>query len=183
MDELIELTTHGVSLIDFFMLSSKIVCFFEDFQVKVVDLRWKRVTKEFNLQEIENFEISEQEEEDKIVSASFEKDAQLFAVACVDSVHVFGFNDENFEELLEHYISTSKKNVVEVIFMGYSLILVQDMEEEFSCMVFDMESGMTEGDLRIPKLDEDARLILRPGNQCFYYVSNNIIGGVEVPSM
>jgi len=50
------------------------LCIFEDFQVQEIDLKNKCISKSYNLQEIEGFEISEEVEEDKVISFSLEKD-------------------------------------------------------------------------------------------------------------
>jgi len=42
--------------------------------VQEIDLKLKCVTKSYNLQEVEGFEISEDVEEDKIVAFALEKD-------------------------------------------------------------------------------------------------------------
>lgn len=61
-------------LVDFFFLNSKMLCIFEDFQVQELDLDTRQVSKSYNLQEIEGFEISEEAEEDKVVAFALEKD-------------------------------------------------------------------------------------------------------------
>jgi len=53
------------------------------------------VSKSYNLQEIEGFEISEDVEEDKVMAFSLEKDVQLVSVACMCNVHVFEYSEDN----------------------------------------------------------------------------------------
>ena len=50
------------------------ICIFQDFQVHEVDLTTKEVSKSYNLQEIEGFEISEDCEEDMVMAFALEKD-------------------------------------------------------------------------------------------------------------
>lgn len=61
----------------------------------------KEVSKSFNLQEVEGFEISEDVEEDKVVAFALEKDVMLVSIACRTSVHVFEFLEED-EPCLGH---------------------------------------------------------------------------------
>lgn len=64
----------GFKLVDFYFLDTKMICFFENFQVQEIDLRTKEMEKSYNLQEIEGFEISEDAEEDLVVATALEKD-------------------------------------------------------------------------------------------------------------
>lgn len=64
----------------------------------------------YNLQEIEGFEISEDAEEDKVVATAFEKDVQLLGVACVDTVHIFEYVEED-ETSLAHVTKISQANI------------------------------------------------------------------------
>ena len=84
----------GFKLIDFYFMDTKMICFFENFQVQEIDLRTKEMEKTYNLQEIEGFEISEEAEEDKVFATALEKDVQLLGVACVDTVHIFEYTEE-----------------------------------------------------------------------------------------
>lgn len=77
------------------------ICIFQDFQVHEVDLTTKEVSKSYNLQEIEGFEISEDCEEDMVIAFALEKDVQLIGVACVTSVHIFDYTEEE-ENSLTH---------------------------------------------------------------------------------
>ena len=77
------------------------MCIFENFQVQEIDLRTRDLEKSYNLQEIEGFEISENAEEDRVVAAALEKDVQLLGVACIDSVHIFEYTEDE-ENSLNH---------------------------------------------------------------------------------
>jgi hypothetical protein len=76
------------------------------------------VVKEYNLQEVEGFEVSE-DTEDKVIDFVMEKDVQLLGVACVDSVHIFEYSEEE----LVHVAKIEKANVTRVIFVEYILVM------------------------------------------------------------
>jgi hypothetical protein len=55
------------------------------------------VIKDYNLQEIEGFEVSEDAEDDRVLAFSLEKDVQLVGISCLDAVHIFEYSED--EEL------------------------------------------------------------------------------------
>lgn len=57
-----------------FVLGQKLICFFTNFEVREISLVNKELQKEYNLQEIEGFEISDELEETSIISFITEKD-------------------------------------------------------------------------------------------------------------
>ena len=81
-------------LVGFYFLPTRMMVIYESFQVQEIDLATKEVVRDYNLQEIEGFEISEDAEEDKVVDFVLEKDVQLLGVACVDKVHIFEYSEE-----------------------------------------------------------------------------------------
>lgn len=58
----------------FFFLPTRMMVIYESFQVQEIDLASKEVVRDYNLQEIEGFEISEEAEEDRVVDFVLEKD-------------------------------------------------------------------------------------------------------------
>ncbi len=78
-----------------FIIGQKLICLFDNFEVREISLVMKELTNEFNLQEIEGFEISDELEKTSIVSFIAEKDLQIFSIACEDSVHIFDYSDES----------------------------------------------------------------------------------------
>jgi WD40 repeat protein len=91
-------------------MNTKMICFFENFQVQEIDLRTKEIEKSYNLQEIEGFEISEDAEMDLVIATALEKDVQLLGVACVDTVHIFEYTEED-ENSLAHVTKIEQSNV------------------------------------------------------------------------
>ena len=150
---------------------------YESFQVQEIDLATKEVVRDYNLQEIEGFEISEEAEEDRVVDFVLEKDVQLLGVACVDKVHIFEYSEEE----LTHVAAIDKANVQKVIFVEYILVMAQDEATKVNLMCYDLESESVTSSLQIDKPDN--KLILQTGNQCLYFVSGPKIGKIEVPEM
>ena len=83
------------------------------------------MTKSFNLQEVEGFEISEDVEDDKVCAFSLEKDVMLVSIACKTVVHVFEYLEED-EPCLGHIACVEKANISSLLFVNYHLIMVQD---------------------------------------------------------
>jgi hypothetical protein len=70
-----------------------------------------------------------------------------------------------------------------MFFVQYMLVLVQRLDEgEVTVSTFDLESGITEGSLKIP-CQSTASLMIEPGNECFYFVTGSEIGKIEVPAL
>jgi hypothetical protein len=61
-------------IVGFFFLPTRMMVIYESFQVQEIDLASKEVVRDYNLQEIEGFEISEEAEEDRVVDFVLEKD-------------------------------------------------------------------------------------------------------------
>lgn len=57
-----------------FIIGQRLICFFDNFEVREISLVMKELNNEFNLQEIEGFEISDELEKTSIVSFITEKD-------------------------------------------------------------------------------------------------------------
>lgn len=119
----------NAKLVDYFFMNSKMICVYEDFQVQEVDIARREVTKAFNLQEVEGFEISEDVEEDKVVAFSLEKDVMLVSIACMTSVHVFEYQEDE-EIFLAHISAIPKAAISSLVFVSYHLIMVQDLAEQ-----------------------------------------------------
>lgn len=127
------------------------MCIFEDFRVQEIDIKSKEVERTYNLQEIEGFEISEELEEDQVVAFALEKDVQLIAVACKEFVHIFEYQEEASGNTLSHITKVDKANVKKLLFVEYILVMVQEKEgdSEFHVSTFNLDSGMTEGEMVI----------------------------------
>ena len=114
---------HAIGLpslpVGFFFLPTRMMVIYESFQVQEIDLASKELVRDYNLQEIEGFEISEEAEEDRVVDFVLEKDVQLLGVACVDKVHIFEYSEEE----LTHVATIDKANVQKVIFVEYILVM------------------------------------------------------------
>jgi hypothetical protein len=54
-----------------------------------------------------------------VIDFVMEKDVQLLGVACVDSVHIFEYSEEE----LVHVAKIEKANVMRVIFVEYILVM------------------------------------------------------------
>lgn len=109
-------------LIDFYFLTNKMVLIYENFEVQEINIADKTM-KTYNLQEIENFEISEEVEEDKVIAFALEKDVQLLGVACVDTVHIFQYNEEE-EISLEHLTQIAQQGIVNLLVVESQIIMV-----------------------------------------------------------
>ena len=127
---------------------------YSNFQVQEIDLASKEVVRDYNLQEIEGFEISEEAEEDKVVDFVLEKDVQLLGVACVDKVHIFEYSEEE----LTHVAAIDKANVQKVIFVEYILVMAQDETTKVNLMCYDLETESVTSTIQIDKPDN--KLIL-----------------------
>ena len=57
-----------------FIIGQRLICFFDNFEVREISLVMKELNNQFNLQEIEGFEISDELEKTSIVSFITEKD-------------------------------------------------------------------------------------------------------------
>ena len=166
------------------------MCVFENFQVQEIDLRTKEVQKNYNLQEIEGFEVSEDAEDDRVVAFALEKDVQLLGVACTDTVHIFEYAEEEATSL-SHVARIDKAHVAQLVFVEYILVMVQepadqndqDQQAEVTIMCYDLESGGVTGATRIQKASNTSRVLVEPGNECVYFVAGAQIGKMEVPSM
>lgn len=119
------LSGHG-KLVEFFFLGARMMCIFEDFQVQEIDIKSKTVTKSYNLQEIEGFEISEELEEDKVLAFTIEKDVQLMAVACMEFIHIFEYTEEPDGNSLSHITKVDLKGVNKLLFVEYVLIMARE---------------------------------------------------------
>lgn len=115
-------------LVDYYFVNSKMICVYDDFTVQEIDIKSQEITKSFNLQEIEGFEISDEVELDKAIAFALEKDVMLVSVACVTQVHIFEFVEEE-ERFLNHIAVVKKENITALHFVDYHLIMVQDEKE------------------------------------------------------
>ena len=103
------------------------------------------------MQEIEGFEISEDAEMDLVIATALEKDVQLLGVACVDTVHIFEYTEED-ENSLAHVTKIEQANVSQLVFVEYILTMVQeqkDSETEVKILCFDLESEDIKGTTQI----------------------------------
>ena len=69
--------------------------------------------------------VVEEAEEDKVVSFVVEKDVQLLGVACIDTVHIFEFSEEDDTNSLTHVIKIEKANITKLIFVQYILAMIK----------------------------------------------------------
>ena len=159
-------------------MASKMMCIFENFDVMEIDLATKDI-KSYNLQEIENFEISEEVEEDKVISFALEKDIQLVGVSCVDRVHIFEYTEE--DETMGHVACIEKASITEVLFVNYSMILVQQTDEGITLFLFDIENHEIKAEYSIAKPSPEAQLKVVGGNECIYFAIGTQIGKIESP--
>ena len=112
-------------LVEWFFLNTRMLLLYDTFEVQEIELASKEVVRSYNLQEIEGFEISEEAEEDKVVSFVVEKDVQLLGVACIDTVHIFEFSEEDDTNSLTHVIKIEKANITKLIFVQYILAMIK----------------------------------------------------------
>ena len=166
-------------LVDYHFKASKLMCMFENFDVMEIDLVTKNI-KTYNLQEIENFEISEEVEEDKVISFALEKDIQLVGVSCVDRVHYFEYTEE--DDTMSHVACIEKANIIEVLFVNYSMSLVQKADEGFNFFLFDMENQEIKAEYTIAKPSPESQLQVAGGSECIYFAIGTQIGKVELIS-
>ena len=90
-----ELSDQIVPLVSFSFLNTKIMAIFENFEVREIDLRTKEISKSYNLQEIEGFELDEEIENPKVRAFALEKDVQLIAIADDKFVHIFEYSEDD----------------------------------------------------------------------------------------
>lgn len=110
-------------LVDYFFVNNKMLCVFENFEVREIDINTNEVTKQFNLQEIEGFEISEEVEDDHVVTFKLDKDVMLLGVSLKSSVFVFEYNEE--EEIPLSMIATiPSPNITSLVFVDYNLVMI-----------------------------------------------------------
>lgn len=69
-----ELYDQTMPLVSFSFLNTKIMAIFENFEVREIDLRTKEISKSYNLQGIEGFELDEEIENPKVRAFALEKD-------------------------------------------------------------------------------------------------------------
>ena len=141
-------TDSNARLVDFFFISSRMLCLFEDFQVQEIDIESREVIKLYNLQEIEGFEISEDVEEDKVVAFALEKDVQLVSVACMTQVHVFEYTEEE-EQSLNHVAVIPNPDITQLVFVDYILVMVQDLKDHIKIVCWDPDTEDTAGSIQI----------------------------------
>jgi hypothetical protein len=153
------------------------IVIFENFQVQEFDLSTKEIVRNYNLQEIEGFEISDAVEEDKVIDFVLEKDMQLLAVASMDKVHIFEYSEDS----ISYVNKIEEGNVKRVIFSEYSLVMAQEESTQINLLCFDLESEQVSGSLKIDKPDN--QLILQTGSSCFYFVTGPKFGKIELPEM
>lgn len=60
-----------------------------------------------------------------MVASALEKDVQLLGVACVDSVHIFEYAEDE-EQSLIYVTKISKADVTMLVFVEYILVMVQE---------------------------------------------------------
>lgn len=174
----------NVKLVDYFFINSKMICVYEDFQVQEVDIAKREVTKSFNLQEVAGFEISEEVEEDKVVAFSLEKDVMLVSIACVSTVHVFEYQEDE-DVFLGHISAVPKAGISSLLFVSYHLIMVQDLPEQQKVEVslWDPDTDSITGSAEIEKDQSASKVLLQPGNECLYFAAGSILGKMELPSL
>lgn len=93
-----------------------------------MDLDTRQVSKSYNLQEIEGFEISEEAEEDKVVAFALEKDVQLLGVVCVDAVHIFEYSEDT-ENSLSHVTCVSQPDIIKIVFVDYHIVMEKKVKD------------------------------------------------------
>lgn len=163
-------------LVDYHFMPNKMMCIFENFDVMEIDIQTKNI-QTYNLQEIENFEISEEVEEDKVVGFALEKDIQLVGVSCVDRVHIFEFTEE--DDMMTHVACIEKPNITEVLFVNYALTLIQKGDDGFNFFLFDMENHEIKAEYHLAKPAPESQLQVVGGSECIYFAIGSQIGKVE----
>jgi hypothetical protein len=154
-------------------MNTKMICFFENFQVQEIDLRTKEIEKSYNLQEIEGFEISEDAEMDLVIATALEKDVQLLGVACVDTVHIFEYTEED-ENSLAHVTKIEQANVSQLVFVEYILTMVQEQKDsatEVKILCFDLESEDIKGTTQIEKTSSTSKVLIESADGCMFFVA------------
>lgn len=181
--DFMKLNLDDSRLVDFFFLNTKMVCIFESFQVHEIDIASKIVEKSYNLQEIEGFEISEELEDDRVTAFALEKDVQLLSVACLTNVHIFEYSEEE-ENSLTHVAKIEKADIEQLIFVGYYLVMQQNLKEQkqIQIMCYDPDSEETKGSTLIDA-SKCEKVILQTGNECVYFGAGTELGRIEVPTM
>lgn len=171
-------------LVDYFFMNSKMICVYEDFQVQEVDIAKREVVKSFNLQEVEGFEISEDVEEDKVVAFSLEKDVMLVSIACMTTVHVFEYQEDE-EVFLALITAIPKSGISSLLFVSYHLIMVQDLAEhqKIEVSLWDPDSDSITCTTEIQKDQTESKILLQSGNECLYFTVGSVIGKMELPSL
>lgn len=127
-------------LIDYYLLTQRIICVFEDGSVKEIGIKTGELEKDFNLGDIEGFE----KPEGKILAFCLEKDVQLMAVSFESGVHVFEYDEEATKEEtgLSPVTSLEETKVMRLIFAEYCLIMVQNLDGKFIIKCSDLDSQL-----------------------------------------
>lgn len=172
------------SLVNYFFVNSKMICVYSDFTVQEIDLNLQEVTKTFNLQEIEGFEISEEVEEDKAIAFVLEKDVMLVSIACVTQVHIFEYSEDE-EKLLNYIACVPKSNVSTLLFVDYHLLMVQDLKENDKILIscWDPDSESVQHSSEIERDTSGSKAILQSGSECIYFTQGLSLGKIGIPSM
>ena len=124
-------------MVDYYLLSSRIICIFEDGGVKEIGIQSGELEKDYNLAEIDGFE----KPEGKVIAFCLEKDVQLAAVSFESSVFVFEYDEENTEGIgLSQITKFDEASVMRLIFAEYYLIMVQNQDGKFIFKCSDLDS-------------------------------------------
>ena len=174
-------TDSNARLVDFFFMSSRMICIFEDFQVQEIDIESREVIKLYNLQEIEGFEISEDVEEDKVMAFALEKDVMLVSVACMTQVHVFEYTEEE-EQSLAHVATIPNPDITEIVFVDYILVMVQDLKDHIKIMCWDPDTENTAGSIEVEG-GGSTKALIQAGSECIYFTAGSQVGKIKVPEM
>lgn len=111
-----------------------------------MDLDTRQISKSYNLQEIEGFEISEEAEEDKVVAFALEKDVQLLGVVCVDAVHIFEYSEDE-ENSLNHVTCVAQPGVGKIVFVDYHIVMEKQVkgQDAVELLCYDPDGASIKG--------------------------------------
>lgn len=148
-----------------------------------MDLDTRQVSKSYNLQEIEGFEISEEAEEDKVVAFALEKDVQLLGVVCVDAVHIFEYSEDE-ENSLSHVTCVPQPGVSKLVFVDYHIVMEKKVKDQdvIELLCYDPDGASIKGQLQI-EVNNTQKLVIEPGSECIYVAAGTHLSKILVPSM
>lgn len=83
---------------------------------------------------------------------------------------------------MAHVACIDKANIIEVLFVNYSMTLVQKADEGFNFFLFDMENHEIKAEYSVSKPSPESQLQVVGGSECIYFAIGSQIGKVELTS-